>query len=141
KESSLACAIAIAGFFPWFKGLRWGDEAAGAANGGSHLIAPPVSVSKAQFGSKWGKHGAEDYGFSPGDANARAWYMQRIREVNQAPDIVKRGPYNPNGGGGDNYFFFLKGEDLVITKPDGEFVSMFPGKENAWFKNAEVFNH
>ncbi|MFE6650220.1 hypothetical protein ACFVJS_26920, partial [Nocardioides sp. NPDC057772] len=37
KESSLACAIAIAGFFPWFKGLRWGDEAAGAAKSGDEL--------------------------------------------------------------------------------------------------------
>lgn len=40
------------------------------------------------------------------------------------------------------YFFFRQGYDLLITKPDGEFVMMFPGASaNAWFKGAEVFPH
>ena len=54
---------------------------------------------------------------------------------------IRRGAWNPSGGGGDGYFFFRQGDDLLITKPDGQFVTMFPspGGANAWFKNAEVF--
>jgi ferredoxin-NADP reductase len=45
-------------------------------------------------------------------------------------------------GGGSNYFFFRQGDDLLITRPGGEFVTMFPGAgSNAWFKGAEVFPH
>jgi hypothetical protein len=39
-------------------------------------------------------------------------------------------------------FRFRQGDDLLITQPGGEFVTMFPGgSTNAWFKNAEVFPH
>lgn len=110
-----------------------------AANGGARLIRPPLAASPKQVGTKWGKH-AGDYGYHPGDSAGRAWYSQRIRDVHRSPDEVRRGPYNPHGGGGDGYFFFRRGGDLVITKPDGEFVSMFPGSNNAWFKNAQVFD-
>lgn len=67
---------------------------------------------------------------NPGDPTAREWFQSRVRDVHR----------NPNGGGGDDYFFFRQGEDLVVTKPDGKFVSMFPDQGNGWFKDAEVFH-
>jgi len=103
-------------------------------------IRPPLSIGSNQFGNKWGRH-AGDYGFDLKSAAGRAWYRARIREVHLNPDEVRRGPFNPDGGGGD-YFFFRQGDDLLITRPGGEFVTMFPGgRSNEWFKNAEVFPH
>jgi hypothetical protein len=62
--------------------------------------------------------------------------------VHLNPDEVRRGPWHPAAGGGDSYFFFRQGDDLLVTQPGGEFVTMFPGGgANGWFKNAEVFPH
>ncbi|MBG6099513.1 hypothetical protein HD557_005495 [Nocardioides luteus] len=65
-----------------------------------------------------------------------------MQDVHANPDEVRRGAWNPSRGGGENYFFFRQGEDLLITRPDGEFVTMFPQSgTNSWFGNAEVFPH
>ena len=64
--------------------------------------------------------------------------MSRIRNVHLDPDEVRVGQY----GVYDNAFMFRQGEDLLITKPDGTFVSMYPGAStSSWFKNAEVLPH
>ncbi|MFI5764075.1 hypothetical protein ACIA8F_24440 [Streptomyces sp. NPDC051563] len=51
---------------------------------------------------------------------------------------MRQGPYNPDGGGSDDYFFYRKGEDLLITKADGEFVTLFPMDKGPtkWYSNA-----
>lgn len=104
-------------------------------------IRPPLSMGSKQFGTKWGKHAA-DYGLDPASSSSRTWFMNRARDVHLNPTEVRRGAWNPSGGGGENYFFFRQGDDLLITRPGGEFVTMFPGgSTNAWFKNAEVFPH
>ncbi|MEV0253895.1 RHS repeat-associated core domain-containing protein [Streptomyces sp. NPDC050732] len=99
---------------------------------------PPLSGADGkQLGKKWGKH-ATDYGKSPGDASARQWYGERIQEVRGRPDSVRQGPYRPGQGGADNYWFYQKGNDLLITKGDGEFVSMFPlDGPNKWHEGAK----
>ncbi len=113
----------------------------GVAAKGAMDIRPPLSIGSKQFGAKWGKHAA-DYGLDPASSSSRSWFMNRARDVHLNPDEVRRGAWNPVGGGGDNYFFFRQGDDLLITQPGGEFVTMFPGgRTNAWFKNAEVFPH
>ncbi|WP_249382312.1 hypothetical protein [Actinotalea sp. K2] len=104
-------------------------------------IRPPLSIGSRQFGAKWGKHAA-DYGLDPASNSARSSFMSRARDAHLNPVEVRRGAWNPAGGGGDNYFFFRQGDDLLVTQPGGEFVTMFPGgSTNAWFKNAEVFPH
>ncbi|MGW3962537.1 hypothetical protein ACWED2_22145 [Amycolatopsis sp. NPDC005003] len=77
-----------------------------------------------QFGKKWGKH-AREYGLDPGDPAARQWYENRINEVRGGPDEIRQGAWNPNRGGGEGYWFYRKDKDLLLTKSDGEFVSMF----------------
>ena len=100
-------------------------------------VRPPLSIPKGQFGAKWGKH-AMDYGLDPGDAAARAGFMSRIRNVHLNPDEVKLGRFRDY----DEAFMFKRGEDLLITRTDGTFVSMYPGAStSSWFKNAEVFPH
>jgi hypothetical protein len=104
-------------------------------------VGPPLSIGSKQFGTKWRKH-ASNYGLDPASGTSQSWFMNRAREVHLNPDEVRRGAWNPAGGGGDDYFFFRQGDDLLITRPGGEFVTMFPGgSTNAWFKNAEVFRH
>ncbi|GAB4206675.1 MAG: hypothetical protein OHK0022_34000 [Roseiflexaceae bacterium] len=102
-------------------------------------IGPGVNISDKQIGKKWGEH-AGDYGYTPNDMKGLDWYRNRIQEVSQSYDEMRQGPWNPNGGGGSNYIFYRKGDDLVITKPSGEFVTMFPMNEgyNSWFKNATI---
>lgn len=80
---------------------------------------------------------AEDYGLEPGDASSRTWFRERISQVQSSPDEVRQGPWNPQRGGGEDYFFYRKEKDLLITKPDGEFVTMFlEGKPNTRHENA-----
>jgi hypothetical protein len=86
----------------------------------------------------WGLGNAMDYGLDPGDAAARAGFMSRIRNVHLNPDEVKFGKF----GAYDEAFMFRQGEDLLVTRTDGTFVSMYPGAStSSWFKNAEVFPH
>ncbi|MFF2376351.1 DUF6531 domain-containing protein [Streptomyces xiamenensis] len=94
-------------------------------------------VGDKQFGKKWGKH-SKDYGLDPGDASARAWFENRIHEVHSTPDDIRQGPWNPGRGGGDDYWFFHKENDLVVTRGDGAFVTMFPMGEggNGWYNSA-----
>ncbi|WP_182875007.1 RHS repeat-associated core domain-containing protein [Microbispora sp. H10670] len=92
----------------------------------AHNCGPELyGVGDKQFGSHWGNH-SKHYNMNPGDRAARQWYMDRIYEVRNAPDQIRRGPWSPRGNGGDGYWFFLKGNDLLLTKADGKFVSMFP---------------
>ena len=100
-------------------------------------VRPPLSIPKSQFGTKWGKH-ASDYGLDAGDSAARAAWKSRIRDVHLNPDEVRLGQH----GVYDEAFMFSQGEDLLITRTDGTFVSMYPGgSTSSWFKGAEVFPH
>jgi hypothetical protein len=99
---------------------------------------PPFNISPSQFGKKWGKH-SHDYGLDPADPASRQWFQNRAAEVHDSPDDVRVGPYNPNGGGGSDYVFFRQGNDLVIMKPNGDFVTMFPmdpNSPNGWYQSA-----
>lgn len=52
-------------------------------------------------------------------------------------DEVRQGPWNPASGGADDYFFYRKGNDLLLTKGNGNFVTMFPmDSQNRWFQGA-----
>ncbi|WP_170214911.1 polymorphic toxin-type HINT domain-containing protein [Streptomyces otsuchiensis] len=97
---------------------------------------PDLSINEGQFGKKWGKH-AQDYNLNPGDASSRKWFRDRIAEVRTSPDEVRQGPWNPTRGGGEGYFFYRQGDDLLVTKSDGQFVTMFPMESpNKWFQQA-----
>ncbi|MGW4780002.1 polymorphic toxin-type HINT domain-containing protein [Streptomyces filamentosus] len=101
---------------------------------------PAFSIDEGQFGKKWGKH-AQDYGLNPGDASARQGFRDKIAEVRGSHDEVRQGPWNPKNGGGNDYFFYRRGNDLLVTKGDGQFVTMFPmNKPNGWFEQASPYS-
>ncbi|MCA9918170.1 MAG: hypothetical protein KC445_09465 [Anaerolineales bacterium] len=90
-----------------------------------------------QFADKAGRHLSE-WGRSISNAADRAWYAQRINDIAIHFDELRQGPWNPAGGGGTDYLFFRQGTDLLITKADGTFVTLFPnGTTNLWFIGAE----
>jgi hypothetical protein len=117
-----------------------GGPPEGPAGNAPDRDGPPLyGADKTQFGKKWGKH-ASDYGLDPGDPVARKWFADRIQEVRREADEVRRGPYNPGSGGGDDYWFYRKGNDLVLTKPDGQFVTMYPMDDpnrKGWWNSAQ----
>ena len=97
---------------------------------------PALKVDSVQFGTKVGKH-AGDFGLDPSNPAHRQWIRDRIDTIVQKYDEVRQGPWNPRGGGGKEFLFFRQGNDLVITKPNGDFVTIFPGAQsNEWFKAA-----
>ncbi|WP_336160110.1 polymorphic toxin-type HINT domain-containing protein [Amycolatopsis sp. VC5-11] len=64
-------------------------------------------------------------------------YRDKIAEVRESHDEVRQGSWNPDSGGGNDYLFFREGNDLLLTKSDGQFVTMFPmDKPNRWFEQA-----
>lgn len=114
-----------------------GSQYALVHNNDGDFCGPGISVNEKQFGKKWGKH-AQDYGLDPADAQSRKWFRERMKEVHSDPDEIRQGPWNPQRGGGDDYLFYKKGNDLVITKANGELVTMFPlSKPNGWHEGAK----
>lgn len=97
---------------------------------------PPIRdiiVSDKQFGKKIGRH-AEDYGFDPGDSEGRRFILNRIQEIHDRPDETAIGFWR---GQEKDVVFYIQGDDVVITKQSGEFVTiMKDGVNNERVKNA-----
>ncbi|MCU1681798.1 MAG: repeat-containing protein [Amycolatopsis sp.] len=102
-----------------------GSKPASDSAGAAVHHDPRPAMTDVNVGQKWGKH-SKDYALNPSDPDARAWYVNRVKEVRSSQDEVRQGPWNPEGGGGYDYWFYRKGGDLVLTKGDGSFVTMFP---------------
>ena len=97
----------------------------------------PIKISDKQFGKKIGKHGGYDYGFDIRTKEGREQYRALIEDVRYNFDERAVGPWRSPE---ENVIFYIKDDDLVVTKLDGEFISLFDGgKTNARAKNARRF--
>ena len=95
-----------------------------------------LSISDGQFGKKFGKHGME-YVPSLKAPGATEIYREKIYEVRKFYEVRKIGEFK---GQDEEVVYYQKGEDLLLTQKNGEFVSLFKGgNENARFKNAREF--
>ena len=93
----------------------------------------PLKLSRQQLGKKIGKH-AVDYGLDPSKAKDRKKLRRIIEEIYSKPDIVKIGEWR---GQLNEVFFYIRGEDVVITTQNGIFISILKGGiNNARIKNA-----
>ena len=100
-----------------------------------------LSIGGKQFGKTWAKH-ANDYGADASSTAARKTYKKRIKKTFTDPDETRVGPWHPDGGGGKNYKFRKKGDDLLVTDSDDEFVTMFPDDgSNSWWKQAKQIDN
>ena len=68
--------------------------------------------------------------------------VERIKEIHSNPDEIRQGPFYEGDGGSSDYLFLRKGDDLLILKPSGEFVSLYPVKDldnyNWWNRAKKV---
>jgi len=98
------------------------------------------SVTNAQLGKKLGKH-VEDFGGNASNAVDRQRVLDIINDIGSHPDKVVAGKFAGQGAGSGasrgDVFFRIKGNDVVVTKPDGSFVTILKdGINNTSVKNA-----
>ena len=92
-----------------------------------------INKSGKQFGKKIGKH-AIDYGLDPGNPNDRLKMNDIIDNIVKNSSEQRIGDWR---GQNEEVLFFIKENDVVVSKQDGEFVTILKGGiENARVKNA-----
>ncbi|HBP4590267.1 hypothetical protein [Pseudomonas aeruginosa] len=95
-------------------------------------------VDSGQLGKKLGQH-VEDFGGSAKNPADRQMVLDKIQDIGNNPEKVIPGKFAGQGSGGTrgDVFFRIKGDDVVVTKPDGTFVTiMKDGINNTSVKNA-----
>jgi filamentous hemagglutinin len=72
-----------------------------------------------------GNH-VRDFGGDPTDASDRAAVIDKIQDIGNNPERVVNGTFMGQGAGGTRgpVQFRIKGNDVVVTKPDGSFVTI-----------------
>jgi len=79
-------------------------------------------ISERQLGRKIGKHAA-DFGLDPANPVYRTQLRHLIAEITTSPDRVVEGIFRGQGA----VKFFIKGEDVVVTTPTEDFVTILKG--------------
>ena len=85
-----------------------------------------LSINKKQFGKKVGKH-AVDFELDPSSETDRAKIMQIIQNIVSTATERRVGFWR---GQQKDVFFYIKGEDVVVTTQNGEFVTILRGGIN-----------
>ena len=86
-----------------------------------------------QFGTKVGKH-AKDYGLDPSKAEDREIFHKIINDIMSNADEIRIGYWR---GQPEDVIFHIKGEDVVITDQNNEFITLMKGGvNNVRVKNA-----
>jgi filamentous hemagglutinin len=98
------------------------------------------SITNAQLGKKLGKH-VKDFGGNPANEADRQRVIDTIYDIGTNPDKVVAGYFKGQGvevgASRGEVFFRIKGNDVVVTKPDGSFVTILKdGINNTSVKNA-----
>ncbi len=79
-------------------------------------------ISERQLGRKIGKHAA-DFGLNPANPAHRTQLRRLIVEITTTPERVVEGTFRGQGA----VKFFVKGEDVVVTTPTEDFVTILKG--------------
>ena len=95
-------------------------------------------TSSKQLGKKIGKH-VKDFGGNPSSSSDRRKLYKLIKDIGTKPDKVVQGKFRgqgPNGSIGKAEFR-IKGNNVVVTKLDGSFITILKnGVGNSFVKNA-----
>lgn len=78
-----------------------------------------------QIGKKLGKH-VKDYGGNAASPADRKMLLDRINDIGNNPEKVIPGTFSGQGANGrrGDVYFRIKGNDVVVTKPNGTFVTI-----------------
>lgn len=102
-------------------------------------IDDPVSINNRQLGKKLGKH-VSDFGGNPANQEDRDMVRNIIEDISNNPDQVIPGTFMGQGVDGTRgpVYFRIKGNDVVVTKLDGTFVTILKDgvTNNTSVKNA-----
>lgn len=103
-------------------------------------IVPKIGIQffaskEKQFGKKVGKH-AIDFELDPANADDRIAFQKIIDDIVDNSDEVRIGSWK---GQPDDVLFYIKGEDVVITKQSGEFITVLKGGiQNGGVKRSRI---
>ena len=93
----------------------------------------PLAILDKQFGKKVGKHAA-DFSLDAASAEDRAIFLEIIQDIRNNPTDQRIGSWRGQPG---EVIFYIKDEDVVVTKQNGEFITVLKdGISNARVKNA-----
>lgn len=88
-----------------------------------------------QFGKKVGKH-AVDFGLNPSIESDREKFRNIIKNIITQKDEIRIGEWR---GQEDDVLFYIKKEDVVVVKTDGDFVTVLKGGiNNERIKNSGI---
>jgi filamentous hemagglutinin len=90
------------------------------------MVAPKnFNLDERRLGKKLGTH-SKDFGLNPANPADRARMIDMINEIGGNPERSIRGSFRGQGLGGTRgpVEFRLKGNDVVVTTPDGNFVTI-----------------
>ncbi|OWF75718.1 hypothetical protein B4900_20535 [Yersinia rohdei] len=97
------------------------------------------TIDSAQLGKKLGKH-VEDFGGNASNAADRKMVLDKINDIGNNAEKIIPGTFSGQGANGlrGDVFFRIKGNDVVVTKPDGTFVTVLKDgvTNNTSVKNA-----
>ncbi len=109
------------------------SDTAGTPSGGPEDDEPengggtptPVRIDDKQFGRKLGRHFRE-WGLDPQNPYHRITMRTKVENIGNNPDKIVSGTFAGQGPGGARgpVQFRIRGADVVVTKPDGEFVTI-----------------
>ena len=92
-----------------------------------------IKVSDKQFGKKIGKH-TKEYGLNPRSTKDRQIMRHTILDIVENASEVRSGEWRGQAG---EILFYIKGQDVVVAKEGGEFVTILKGGiDNVRVKNA-----
>lgn len=93
------------------------------------------AVLDKQFGKKVGKH-AKDFGLNPALPEDRERFTEIIQDIRNNATEQRIGPWR---GQPEDVIFYIKEEDVVLTKQNGEFITVLTkGINNVRVKNARI---
>ncbi len=92
-----------------------------------------IIFTKKQLGKKFGKH-CSDWGLNPQSSDDRDKMKAITCDIKEHCEEVRIGAFN---GQNEECLFYIKGDDVVITKQNNEFVTILKGgRKDGWVENA-----
>ncbi|MEL6508253.1 MAG: hypothetical protein AAFQ32_00535 [Pseudomonadota bacterium] len=104
---------------------RKGDGFQAAAGATNRLPNPPnLTISNSQWGTKSAQH-MRDFDLDVSNPAHRQQFRDMVENIGSNPDRVVTGTFSGGGPTGRrDVLFYLRGSDVVVTSPAGEFVTV-----------------
>ncbi|MCC6742427.1 MAG: hypothetical protein IT175_01075 [Acidobacteria bacterium] len=99
-----------------------------------------LNISGKQFSKKLIRR-AQEMGLDPSNEIDRLRFLDRIQQVFDKAEEVRRGSFRGQGADGaeGEVLFFRHGQDVLVTSPNGDFVTFLSGgAANQRFLNGRV---